>query len=153
MASPALRWTTRAALAALVFFLLAAADLALRSRGALARAEQEMAWAADPAAKAAWYGAVYAGKAEKVKKDLAAGRLTPAAAARADALLQAERDFRISESSAKMAFIWYRSAAEEFRSPLNPWSARAAAAMPRALAAWKAELAAAGVKAAAWQMQ
>ena len=133
----ALRATALAALAAGAFLLLAAADLALRSRQALLRAEQEEAWSRDPAAKAAYYDALL--------RDDAGGRR--------ETLLRDRRDYLVSESSAKMACLWYRTAAEDFYFPGNPWAAEARARLPAALAAWNAELAAKGVKAPPWMTQ
>ncbi|MBI5744517.1 MAG: hypothetical protein HY952_08215 [Elusimicrobia bacterium] len=147
------RALTWAAIAALVFFLLAAGDLALRSRAALNEAIRQEAWLADPAAKKAWFDGQFTLKAREVELSVAAGKTLPEEAARQVSLLAAERDFRISESSAKSAYIWYKTAAEEFRSPFNPWAKEAAARQPGALAAWKAELAASGVKPEPWMLQ
>ena len=139
------------AIAVPAFFLLAAGDLALRSRGALLRAEQEEAWSKDPAAKKAYFEELYSA-AETAGKG-AAGTAAPEAAARAANLRAAEKEFRLSESSAKMAYIWYRTAAEDFYLPVNPWAARARARLPSALAAWRAELAAKGVKVEDWMVK
>lgn len=138
------------ALAVPAFFLLAAGDLALRSREALRRAEREEAWRDDPAAKAAYFEAVYAAKAAA---DGPAPGGSPEAAARAAALRAAEKEFLVSESSAKMAYVWYKTAAEDLYFPLNPWAAKARARLPAALAAWRAELAARGIKAEEWMVK
>ncbi|MBI4350467.1 MAG: hypothetical protein HY550_03415 [Elusimicrobia bacterium] len=135
------------AIAVPVFFLLAAGDLALRSREALRRAEREEAWRADPSAKAAYFEAKYAAEAA------APGTYTGGTAARAATLRAAEKEFLVSESSAKMAYVWYRTAAEDFSFPLNPWAARARARLPAALAAWRAELEAGGIKAEEWMVK
>lgn len=137
MSRSALRALTRAALAALVFLALAAGDLALRSRSALAEARRHELLRGDPAAKAAW-----------VEAKLPAG-----SGARAEALREAEKQFLLTESSAKLAYLWYKTAAEDFRLPFNPWAAEARRRLPGALEAWKAELAAAGVKAEPWMLQ
>lgn len=128
------------------FFLLAAGDLALRSRGALLRAEREEAWRDNPSAKAAYYEDLFSG-------ETAAGTGSPETAARAANLRKAEKEFRVSESSAKMAYIWYKTAAGDFYFPMNPWAARARAKLPSALAAWRAELAAKGVRAEEWMVK
>lgn len=140
-AQKALRITALAALAAGAFLLLAAGDLALRSRSALLRAEQEEYWRANPAAKAAHFEDEFAKKSAGAAQE---------AAARAADLRAAEKEFRLSESSAKMAYLWYKTAAEDFNFPGNPWAAKARAALPGALAAWRAELAAKGIKAEDW---
>lgn len=138
MRSISLRALTRAATAALVFLALAAGDLALRSRSALQEARLHERLRDDPSAKAAWVEAKFPAKA---------------ADARAQSLRDAEKKFLLSESSAKMAYIWYKTAAEEFRLPYNPWAAEARRRLPGALEAWKAELAAAGVKTEPWMLQ
>lgn len=142
-----------AAMAAPAFLLLAAGDLALRSRSALLEAERQETWRGAPAAKAAYFEAEFRRKSQELEKEEASGRLTRESAARSADLLKAEKDFMISESSAKMAYIWYRTAAEDFSYPLNPWAAKAKEKLPGALAAWQAELAAKGVKAAPWMLQ
>lgn len=141
------------AIAVPAFFFLAAADLGLRSRGALAEAERHARWRDNPSEKAAWFGAAYDSAVAGIKKDEAAGRLAPEQAARAEALAAAERDFRMAESSAKQAVIWYRTAAREFRSPLNPWSSTAERALPAATEAWRAELKASGARAEDWMLE
>jgi hypothetical protein len=147
------RWLAWAAIAAPAFLLLAAGDLALRSRSALREAEQQEAWLMAPDIKRAYFEAEFRRKSEELAKDSAEGRLTPAAAARAADLLRAEKEFRLAESSAKMAYVWYRTAAEDFDFPLNPWAAEARKRLPAALEAWRAELAAKGVKAGPWMLQ
>jgi hypothetical protein len=141
------------ALAVPAFLLLAAADLGLRSRGALARAEQHARWRDNPAEKAAHFGALFELRAAEIKAEAAAGRLAQEQAERAQALAAAERDLQLQESSAKQACLWYRSAAREFRSPLNPWAARAEKELAPALAAWRAELRAQGVKTEDWMLE
>jgi hypothetical protein len=122
----------------LVFLALAAGDLALRSRSALLEARRHELLRGDPAAKAAWALAKFPAQG---------------ADARTEALREAEKQFLLNESSAKMAYLWYKTAAEEFRLPFNPWADEARRRLPGALAAWQAELAAAGVKAEPWMLQ
>lgn len=142
-----------AATAALVFLALAAADLALRSRSALRTAQRYEAWAADPAAKAAWLDAEFAPRFAKLDAEAAAGKLPGPDARRARTLLEAEKEFLLAESSAKLAYTWYKTAAYEFRLPVNPWAAEAGRRLPGALAAWRAELAAAGLKPEPWMTE
>ena len=141
-----------AAIAVPAFFLLAAGDLALRSRGALLRAEREEAWRDNPAAKAAYFEEQYA-RETAPGKAAAAAPPSPENAARELNLRKAGKEFRVSESSAKMAYIWYKTAAGDFYFPINPWAARARAKLPAALAAWRTELAAKGVKAEEWMVE
>lgn len=128
-AGKALRATALAALAAGAFLSLAAADLALRSRSALKEAEKYEAEAAPADAPAA------------------------AATERERDLQEARAAFLRGQSRRKLAYIWYKTAAEDFDFPGNPWAAKARARLPGALAAWRAELAAAGVKAEPWMTQ
>jgi len=88
-----------------------------------------------------------------VKARADGGELNAEQAERALTLAAAERDFSVSESSAKQAVIWYRSAADDFNSPFNPWAAQARSELPAALAAWRAELEAKGVKAEDWMLR
>ncbi len=138
------------AIAVPAFFLLAAGDLALRSRGALLRAEQEESWRDNPGAKKAYFENLYSGK-NASGGDAAAE--SPEAAARAANLKAAELEFRVSESSAKMAYVWYKTAAQDFYLPFNPWADKARARLPAALAAWRAELEAKGVKVEEWMIK
>lgn len=141
-----------AAAAVLLFLGAAAADLGLRSRSALLEARRQETWVKEPALKKAYYEAVLAKALAAVEKDAAAGRLDRPGADRKKALLTAERDFNMAESPAKLAWLWYRTAAREFPSPLNPWAAEAARALPAARAAWKAELAAKGIPPKDWML-
>jgi hypothetical protein len=122
----------------LVFLALAAGDLALRSRSALLEARRHELLRDDPAAKAAWAEAEFPGKNSGTREA---------------ALRETEKNFLLTESSAKLAYLWYKTAAEEFRLPFNPWAAEARRRLPGALEAWKAELKAAGVKAEPWMLQ
>ncbi|MDO8803994.1 MAG: hypothetical protein Q7R35_06165 [Elusimicrobiota bacterium] len=146
-------YRTWIAIAVPVFFLFAAGDLALRSRGALLRADEQALWRDNPGRKAAHYEALFRRQVSAIERDSAGGRLTKEQSGRAAALASAERDFFISESSAKLAFIWYRTAAKDFPSPFNPWAEKAKSKLPAALAAWRAELAAKGVKAEDWMLE
>jgi hypothetical protein len=141
------------AIAIPAFLLLAAADLGLRSRGALERAGQHARWRDNPAEKAAHFNGLFDLKAADTRAREADGGLTAEGAARELALAAAERDFRISESSAKQAYIWYRTAARDFSSPLNPWAARAERELPAALAVWRGELERGGAKAEPWMLE
>ncbi|OGR41754.1 MAG: hypothetical protein A2X35_12845 [Elusimicrobia bacterium GWA2_61_42] len=144
------RYLTRAAIAAPVFFLLATGDLALRSRGALLQAQKYESWRVNPALKAEYLEAEFKEKALALARKNARAAASPEAAARSAALLAAEKEFHTSESPAKLAYVWYKTAALEFSFPLNPWAATAKARLPGALAAWEAELAAAGLKTEPW---
>lgn len=142
-----------AAIAAPAFFLLAAGDLALRSRSALAEARRQESWRDAPALKAGYFEDSYRRQLAALDTETASGKLTAEAAVRARTLLTSQKDFRFSESSAKMAYVWYKTAAGEFSSPLNPWTKQAREKLPGALAAWRAELAAQGIKAEPWMTE
>ncbi|OIO01086.1 MAG: hypothetical protein COX65_05435 [Elusimicrobia bacterium CG_4_10_14_0_2_um_filter_56_8] len=147
-------FTVKAWIAAAVpaFLLLAAGDLALRSRDALLKAREQAAWRDNPGEKAAHYAAWFQERSEAIEKDSAAGKLTAEQSGRAAVLAAAERDFLISESSSKQAFLWYKTAADDFYFPFNPWAQAARKELPGALAAWRAELAAKGVKLENWRI-
>lgn len=142
-----------AAFAAPAFLMLAAGDLALRSRSAVREARRQEAWRDTPALKTRYFDDSCRERLAALEADSAAGKISKESAARAAVLLTAERDLRISESSAKMAYVWYKTAAGEFTSPLNPWAAQAREKLPGALAAWRAELDAQGIKAEPWMLQ
>ncbi len=143
--------TALAALAAGAFLFLAAADLALRSHSALLEAQKQEKWRETPSLKTGYYDSVLREKLAGL--DRTNEKISPESLSRKKDLLEAERDFRISESSAKMAYIWYKTAAEDFSFPLNLWAAKAKARLPAALAAWRAELAAKNIKAEPWMTQ
>ena len=151
--SRALRYTAWTASAVLAFFLLAAGDLALRARSALKRGDRFYAWVSAPEEKKAYFNGLYDRRAEGLRGEAEAGRLTPAEAARLTDLAAAERDFRLKESSAKQAYFWYRTAAEDFRSPFNLWAAEASLKAAEALSAWKEELRRDGVRTEDWMFR
>ncbi|PIU19598.1 MAG: hypothetical protein COT18_06660 [Elusimicrobia bacterium CG08_land_8_20_14_0_20_59_10] len=132
-------WT---ALTAVLFFSAAAADLGLRSRSALLEARKQELWRDTPRLKELHYNGLFEKKLLLLKEN--AGRLTPEEMERRESLLKAERDLYISGSSAKLAYTWYKTAAGEFASPLNPWAAEAGKNLEAARDAWRSELAAAG---------
>ena len=108
---------------AAVFFIAAAyLDLALRGRSACLKGEKYMALAMSPS----------------LKKP-AAGR-APAPGDDAKDLLLAKREFKEGESAAKYAYIWYRTAAEDFSPPETRWTRLARRKAPEALALWNAVL-------------
>lgn len=134
-------WT---ALTAVLFFSAAAADLGLRSRSALLEARRQELWRDNPTLKELYYDGLFEKKLRQLKESAVAGRLTPEETQRQESLLKAEKDLYISGSSAKLAYTWYKTAAGEFTSPLNPWAAEAGKSLEAAREAWRAELAAAG---------
>lgn len=142
-----------AACAAILFFAGAAADLGLRSRAALQEARRHELWSATPQLKAEYYGGLLEKGLARLDKELSAGRIGKEKAEQQAALLKAERDFLLAESPAKLAVLWYKTAAEKFASPLNPWAAQARARLPAAREAWRAELAAKNLKAEDWMLE
>ncbi|OGS13571.1 MAG: hypothetical protein A2234_01630 [Elusimicrobia bacterium RIFOXYA2_FULL_58_8] len=142
-----------AACAAILFFAAAAVDLGLRSRAALRQAQLHALWSATPGLKTAHYDGLLKEQLALLEKETAAGRLDRARAERQAAVLKAESDFHLAESSAKLSWIWYRTAAEKFSSPFNPWAAQARARLPAATEAWRAELAAKKIKAGDWMLE
>lgn len=133
--------------------MLAAADLGLRSRGALKEARRHASWIKNPEAKKAYFEKLYAGRAAAIGSAAAEGKISGDEAERRRVLAETERDFLISESSAKQACLWYRTAAREFNSPLNPWASQAEKELPEALKAWTGELEASGIKPEPWMLE
>ena len=142
-----------AACAAILFFAAAAADLGLRSRAALHEARRQDLWRASPRLKTEYYNGLLEKELARLDKGLAAGRTGKEKAGQQAALLKAERDFRLAESPAKLAWLWYKTAAGKFDSPLNPWAAQARARLPAAREAWRAELAKQNLKAEDWMTE
>ena len=143
-------WT---AAAAVLFFTIAAADLGLRSRSALNEARRQELWRDTPSLKKEYYDGLLDKQLLLLKDEAASAGLKPEGMESRASLLRAERDLYMSESSAKLACTWYKTAAEEFSSPLNPWAARARERLPAAREAWRAELAANGLKPAPEMME
>jgi len=146
-----LRSAALAAVAAGAFLLLAAGDLALRSRSALLEAEKQEQWAGTPALKTAALEAEFGAKLAALERG--AGGISAEELERSKDLLAAQKHFNLAESPQKLAYLWYKTAAEDFNFPANPWAAAARRKLPGALAAWRAELAARGVKAEPWMTE
>jgi len=134
-----------AALSGALFFIAAARlDLALRTRSAYLEGEKYAAWAGDTAMKVRAIDTEFAPRLKALENDLAAGRLDKSDFDDKTNLLLAEKKFRTGESAAKYAYIWYRTAAEDFSPPVTRHTLLARRKLPAALAAWEKE---AGIKA------
>lgn len=142
-----------AACALIAFFAIAAADLALRSRAALRAADLHALWQANPLLKTRHYTSLYEKDLSTLTRSLSSGSITKETAERQAALIKSERDFHLAESSAKLSWLWYKTAAEKFNSPLNPWAALARKQLPAAKASWRAELSAQGLKTEDWMIE
>lgn len=132
--------------AAGLFCCAAVLDLRFRARSAYLEGEKYMAWTADPSLKKDFLDKAYAGRFEKLERALSGGSLSKADYEERKSLLEAEKAFKLGESSAKYAYIWYRTAARDFTPPATRWSRLAGEKSGAALALWKKELAAAKIK-------
>lgn len=141
-----LKYTLLFLAAAGLFCGAAVLDLRARAHSAYLEGEKYMAWAADPALKKASLDKAYAGKFRKLEKALADGSLGRTDYEDRKNLLETEKAFKLGESPAKYAYIWYRTAARDFTPPSTSWSRRAEEKKPAALALWKKELDAAKIK-------
>jgi hypothetical protein len=126
--------------AVIFFFSAAYLDLTLRARSAYLEGEKYMAWAKEPALKKDFFENTFSAGLTALKN----GRTEEGG--RGDGfedkknLLLAEKNFKIGESSAKYAYIWYMDAAAYFPPTSTRWSRLARQKAPEALALWKTEL-------------
>jgi len=127
-------------LCAAIFFLAAAyLDLTLRARNAYLEGEKYMAWAKDPALKERAVENIFSARLETLERGRT-GNSAPAEDIEDEKeLLTAEKNFKKGESAAKYAYIWYRTAAEDFSPPATRWTVLARRKAPEALALWEAE--------------
>lgn len=132
--------------AACLFCGAAVLDLRFRARSAYLEGEKYMAWAADPALKKDSLDKAYAGRFKKLERDFSGGSLSKAGYEDRKSLLEAEKAFKLGESSSKYAYIWYRTAARDFTPPATRWSRLAEEKSREALELWKKELRAAKIK-------
>lgn len=121
-------------------------DLRARTRHAYLEGEKYMSWTEAPGIKTEFFNKLYEGKLKKLDGALSEGTLTPEGFEKAKSRLEAEKAFRLKESSAKYAYIWYKTAARDFTPPENKWSRLAEAKMPAARRLWKKELTDAKIK-------
>ncbi|HBB68351.1 MAG: hypothetical protein A2X28_08315 [Elusimicrobia bacterium GWA2_56_46] len=132
--------------AVIFFFSAAYLDLTLRARSAYLEGEKYMAWAKEPALKKDFFENTFSAGLTALKN----GRMEEGG--RGDGfedkknLLLAEKNFKIGESSAKYAYIWYRTAGTDFSPPVTHWAGLARQKTPAALALWRAELALEGTR-------
>lgn len=133
-------------LCAVIFFLSAAyADLALRTRNAYLEGEKYLAWAREPGLKKDFFEKSFSPRLKALEAGLAGSRITAADFPDKKNLLLAEKEFRLGESPAKYAYIWYKTAASDFSPPETRWTRLARQKAPEALELWKAELRAAKI--------
>ncbi len=132
--------------AAFLFCGAAVLDLRARARSAYLEGEKYMAWAAEPALKKTALDKDYADRFKKLEDGFADGSVSRADYEDRKGLLETEKTFKLGESSAKYAYIWYRTAARDFNPPATRWSRLAEEKSRGALALWKKELDAAKIK-------
>ena len=121
-------------------------DLRARARSAYLEGEKYMAWAASPELKKDFLDKAYAEKFKKLERGLSTGVLTRAEFEDRKNLLETEKAFKLNESSAKYACLWYKTAARDFTPPRTRWSRMAEQKSRAALELWKGELKAEKIK-------
>ncbi|MBI5623093.1 MAG: hypothetical protein HY924_04875 [Elusimicrobia bacterium] len=140
-------WTASWRGAALALLACAAAvyatatcDLWLRARSACLEGEKYLAWHRDPGRKAAHFDEVLAARTAELEASRRRGALSDADCAAKLVLLRRERDFRVEESSLKVAHAWFQTAVELFSPPESRWVRRARVRLAETRELWKKEL-------------
>ena len=141
-------------LCAAAFFLSAAyLDLVLRAKSAYLEGEKHMAWVKTPSLKKDFFDGVFSTRLRALEAERAAGRLSGPDFEDKKNLLLAEHSFKAGESSAKYAYLWYKTAGTDFSPPVTRWTRLARQKAPEALALWKAELKAGKIEFKDYQLE
>jgi len=128
---------------------VAVLDLRARAKSAWLTAERYREWHLRPDAKRLYLEDIYAKKALALKRT---GGITQKELNAKLAGLETEKEFLINESSAKYAYLWYKTASFSFCRPKNKWCARAREMLGPAKDLWKAELRAKNIKFEDWML-
>jgi len=112
-----------------------------------------MAWAGNPALKKDFFDKVFSARLKALEAERTGGRLSVPDFEDKKNLLLAEKNFKTGESSAKYAYIWYKTAGTDFSPPTTRWTRLARQKAPEALALWKAELKAAKIDFKDYQLE
>ncbi len=125
-----------------VTFIISAAylDLMFRAKSAYLEGEKYMAWSKNPVLKKDFLDKIFSAKLQALAAERAANRITEDDFEDKKDSLLAEKDFKTVESSAKYAYVWYKTAGTYFSPPVTRWTRLARQKAPEALALWKAEL-------------
>jgi hypothetical protein len=148
-APPPGTWRLSCPLAAAILaaiYAVSAADLSLRARAACREGEWQLRLSREPALREAEAAARLDERKQRLSRSLAEGLVTPSEFETSLALARMERERFLEESPAKLAFVWFKTAAALFSPPRSPWSLRARAGMAEARALWEKDLKAAGVE-------
>ncbi|MCX5786607.1 MAG: hypothetical protein NTX59_13075 [Elusimicrobia bacterium] len=134
--------------AAIFFYGAAVLDLRARAKSAWLTAERYGQWQNRPELKKEYFEKIYQKKSialknsgippEKLEKELAG--------------LETEKNFIVNESSAKYAYLWYKTAATSFCRPRNKWCERAREKLAPAKESWKAEMRSKKIKFEEWMI-
>lgn len=130
-----------AGLAGLVL-ALACADVVLRARTAFREGERHFLWHRDPAAKKAHFDEELARRVRALDAAKASGTMSDLEHAQRISLETVRRDEAVAESSLKLAYRWYETAADLFSTPSNPWARRSRERLIEVGGLWNAERAA-----------
>ncbi|HAF95305.1 MAG: hypothetical protein A2X34_03390 [Elusimicrobia bacterium GWC2_51_8] len=135
--------------AAAIFFSGAAVlDLRARAKSAWLTAERYSEWQRRPEIKKLYFHDIYAKKTIALKKS----GMAPEKLEKELSGLETEKDFLIHESSAKYAYIWYKTASSAFCRPENKWCALAREKLGAAKNSWKTELRSKNIKFEDWMV-
>ena len=134
------RLAPAAAAVFLGIYAVARVDLYFRGRSAYLEGEKYLAWEASPGLKAAHFDSTLAATSARLIGERAAGRLSEAELAERLELARFERDYRVSESSLKYAFVWFQTVVELFTPPETKWTILARSKMSETRERWKKEL-------------
>ncbi|MBI4347798.1 MAG: hypothetical protein HY553_13160 [Elusimicrobia bacterium] len=122
------------------------ADIAARAYSACLEGERYLEWHRRPDLQREHWDAWLKGRREAFEAERRRGALTEEELAWRLRLARAERDERVSESALKYAVRWFETASDLFSTPPSPWSRRARERLGPAREAWRAELAAKGIR-------
>jgi len=138
-----------AAAAAVAFFSgTAILDLRARAKSAWLKAERYGQWQNRPELKKNHFDKIYEKKSAALKKPgISAENLEKELAG-----LETEKNFLVKESSAKYAYLWYKTAATFFCRPQNEWCTRAREKLAPAKERWKADMRSKNIKFEEWMI-
>lgn len=121
-------------------YALVYADLVLRARGAYLEGEKRLQWNRRPELKKEALDQELAETERRLLSDFRAKRLGKSELEQRLALARFTRDETFNESSAKHAYVWFRTAVELCSPPESRWVALSRRKMAEAKELWLKEL-------------
>ena len=131
--------------AAAALYGFAALDVTLRARSAYLEGEKYMRWQDHPEEKLAFFESAFQARKKELQAKLGKKALSQDEFNERLELAGFERDEAVKDSSAKYAYVWYRTAVELFTPPESRWVGLSRARMEDAKRLWRSELKARGV--------